>query len=433
MTSSAAVPTGGHSRGFLVRLFSFAVLDQALLSAANFGVGLLLIRYATDLQYGYYVMAFAAVLLAGTVQNAVLSGPMAVLAPKLALAAQQNLIERLHELLARAALPLGGLVAVAFLVLGAAGAIEWSLAWVGCATGAASAAVIEREYLRRVLLVRSRPDRLLQIDFVFVVLQLLVVVLAITQFVVHAALVAIAGIGVAAFLSSTLSRQFARTRPAVEVAAGARSDAFVRAWRLGKWGLLGAVMTWMHNQGFYYLLAALLSVEAVALIAAVRLLLMPINLLITGVSQQLLPVASRWMAESGLRTLLRRGGLIAVGLLLLSIAYVAVLWWPREWIMVHVFRREVTGMDPMLLLWAAAFCVMAVRHAATVMLQAMEMHHALVWAAAVSALSSLLSGFFGILQFGAIGGLLGVVVGELVYLFINLGLMWRGLRLSEQA
>ena len=432
MSRSAAIHNGGHSRGLLVRLFSFAVLDQALLSAANFGVGLLLIRYSTDLQYGYYVMAFAAVLLAGTVQNAVLSGPMAVLAPKLALAAQQNLIERLHELLARAALPLGAMVAAVFLLLGAMKLIDWSLAWVGCATGAASAAVIEREYLRRVLLVRSMPDRLLQIDFVFVVLQLLVVVLAVTQLLEHAALVSITGIGVAAFLSSTLSRQYARSRPAVAVAVGARSQAFVRAWRLGKWGLLGAVMTWMHNQGFYYLLAALLSVEAVALIATVRLLLMPINLLITGVSQQLLPVAARWLAESGLRTLLRRGGLIAVGLLLLSVTYVAMLWWPREWIMVHVFRRQVIGMDPLLLLWAATFCVMAVRHAATVMLQAMELHRALVWAAAVSALCSLLSGFVGIHQLGAMGGLLGLVVGESVYLLVNLGLMWRGLRLSER-
>lgn len=431
MSHQAAVNGGGHSRGLLVRLFSFAVLDQALLSAANFVVGLLLIRYSTDLQYGYYVMAFAAVLLAGTVQNAVLSGPMAVLAPKLALAAQRSLIERLHELLARAALPLGAVVAAVFLALAAADVIDWPLAWVGCATGGASAAVIEREYLRRVLLVRSMPDRLLRIDFVFVVLQLLVVVLAVTQFLEHAALVSIAGIGTAAYLSSTLSRHYARTRSSDGAEVGARGHAFVRAWRLGKWGLLGAVMTWMHNQGFYYLLAALLSVEAVALIAAVRLLLMPINLLITGVSQQLLPVAARWQAESGLRTLLRRGGLIAVGLLLLSVTYVAVLWWPREWIMVHVFRREITGMDPLLLLWAATFCVMAVRHAATVMLQAMELHRALVWAAAVSAFSSLLSGYVGIHYFGAMGGLLGLVVGESVYLLINLGLMWRGLRVSE--
>lgn len=100
--------------------------------------------------------------------------------------------------------------------------------------------------------------------------------------------------------------------------------------------------------------------------------------------------------------------------------------------MVHVFRRQVTGMDPLLLLWAATFCVMAVRHAATVMLQAMELHRALVWASAVSAFSSLLSGFIGIHQFGAMGGLLGLVVGEAVYLVVNLGLMWRGLRLSER-
>ena len=41
----------------LLRLFSGTVIDQAMLSAVNFLVGLLLIRYTTDADYASYVLA----------------------------------------------------------------------------------------------------------------------------------------------------------------------------------------------------------------------------------------------------------------------------------------------------------------------------------------------------------------------------------------
>ena len=59
----------------LLRLFSSAVIDQALLSATNFAVGLLLIRYTSDADYGQYVLAFNALLLITSFQGALIGGP----------------------------------------------------------------------------------------------------------------------------------------------------------------------------------------------------------------------------------------------------------------------------------------------------------------------------------------------------------------------
>ena len=53
-----------------------------MLSAANFIVGILLLRNTVDADYGLYVMAFSTLLLVSGVQGALIQGPMVVIAPK---------------------------------------------------------------------------------------------------------------------------------------------------------------------------------------------------------------------------------------------------------------------------------------------------------------------------------------------------------------
>ena len=60
-------------------MFSSAVVDQAVLSAANLLVGVLLIRRSTDLEYGWYVLVWNALLLLTALQNAFIGPPMVVL------------------------------------------------------------------------------------------------------------------------------------------------------------------------------------------------------------------------------------------------------------------------------------------------------------------------------------------------------------------
>src|SRR5262245_46734847 len=60
------------------RLFSSAVVSQALLSAASFVVGLVFLRNASAAQYGYYVLALNAVMLLGSLQNAFFGPPLAI-------------------------------------------------------------------------------------------------------------------------------------------------------------------------------------------------------------------------------------------------------------------------------------------------------------------------------------------------------------------
>ena len=154
---------------------------------------------------------------------------------------------------------------------------------------------------------------------------------------------------------------------------------------------------------------------------------MPVNLLVTGVGQQLLPVASRWLSELGERALVLRA--LAIGVLLLAgaLVYFAVLWLMREWVMVDLLKRDSTGLDGLLLLWGAVFGIMTIRHATMIVVQAMERFDFLVYVSFVSTPASLLVGYWGITQYGAGGALLGLIAAELIDLTSNSCLILRRL------
>ena len=65
---------GGRKR--LLKLFSTAVTSQILLSGTSFLVSLLLIRYSSDTDYGLFILAQSAILLAITAQSSWMTGPL---------------------------------------------------------------------------------------------------------------------------------------------------------------------------------------------------------------------------------------------------------------------------------------------------------------------------------------------------------------------
>ena len=68
--------SSGHL--MVARLLTSAVASQALLSAASFVIGLVLLRNTQETQYGYYILASNAILLAVSIQNALFNPPLAI-------------------------------------------------------------------------------------------------------------------------------------------------------------------------------------------------------------------------------------------------------------------------------------------------------------------------------------------------------------------
>jgi O-antigen/teichoic acid export membrane protein len=152
----------------------------------------------------------------------------------------------------------------------------------------------------------------------------------------------------------------------------------------------------------------------VAAVAATRLTVMPINLLSTGIGTVMLPTTAAWMDRDGAAKVFRRSLALAIILSMLAICYLATLWWGREWLFIHVLKKQFDHRDTLLLLWFAVSLIMLLRDQLLYLLTVRHRFRSLTTLTLIIALISLSISYLGMVRLGVIGALLGVLMGELL-------------------
>ena len=392
------------------RLLSSAVISQALLSAASFAIGLILIRSTTDLQYGYYILASNAILLLISLQNAFFNPPLAIRMNRLGRLGRGELVGGLYREQRRIFPALGAITVVIALGLWYAQVLNAHTGPLVLATVAAALAILHREYFRMVLFAHRRPYDVLRTDMIYVVLMVAGVFVA--TLTPAPAVIAVSTLSLAALASGVL---LARTLYRYEPWDVQGTQGILREIApLAVWSTAGAAIHWTFSQGYIYLVAGTLDVAAVAAIAATRLLMMPVNLLSTGIGSLMLPLASSWLHQHGATVLWRRLCLFAFGLAMVTLCYFTVLWLLRDWIFSVVLKKQFAQRDELLMLWGVIFLMIVVRDQLVYLLAAQARFRVLTLLTLVSAVISLAISYWGMLQYGVAGALLGILIGELI-------------------
>jgi O-antigen/teichoic acid export membrane protein len=393
--------------GSFLRLLGSSIVSQAILSAASLLVGLILIRRQTEVQYGYYVLVTVTLMLLTGLQLAFVQPALVVRLAQFERDARRDLVGGLLREQRRLVL-LGGAAAGALTAaLWLVGALQKPVALLVLAGVFAAMATLYREFFRMVLLCLRRPIEVLMCDATYVVL--LVGGAFLATFSPYPAPTAALTLGIAAAAGgSLLGRALWRHEPwLIGGASVVREIA-----PMGAWSMSGSAVHWAFSQGYTYLVAALLDVRVVAALAATRLLLMPVNLLSTGIGQMMLPTASRWLHLYGARQLYRRLLLFCLGLALVVLCYDGVMWLLRDWIFTHVLKKEFDERDALLLYWAAIFMVMMFRDQLMHLLVVRGRMRQLSTLTLCSAALALTISYLAIPRLGAVGALIGVLVGE---------------------
>lgn len=408
----------------LAKLFGSSVVDQALLSAANFAAGLSLIRYASETQYGYYILAFNTMMLLTTLQGTFIGTPLVMRLPSLTEAERRQWLGSLWRDQRRIGMGAG------LLALLVAGGV-WASGRVGQPLILFAAipfvlAALYREYFRGVLLMYHRPQAVLLADAFYVV-----VLLAGCGLALHSPIAA-AIMLVASTIGSVLSGRAmgAHLRPDIDwSSAGGR---LYKIAHVGFWAASGGVIYWCFNQGYNMVAAATLNLAAVAALSASRLILMPINLLSAGVQKQLTPLASSWIHTFGARRALRRLLVFSAGIGALTVVYAGVVWLMRDWIFLSLMHKNFPQRDTLLLLWCGLFLLMVMREPPMLLVVLRGRFRLLTSATLVCAVLSLVSSFVGMRQLGPMGAIIGILVGE-VGCCVAVGVLaWREVRISER-
>lgn len=409
----------------LARLFGSSIADQAMLSAANFGVGLILIRYAAEAQYGYYILAFNTMMLLTTLQGTFIGTPMVIRLPGLDETARRQWMGSLlrdQKWLGAA----GGALALVVALAGwAMGLFDGESTLVVAAAIGLVLAALYREYLRGILLMYHRPQQVLGADAIYVAVLLAGCALAVRT-PVAAAGALLAGTMAALACASVLRRVLAN-----DIERGAAPGRLREIARMGFWAASGGVIYWLFNQGYNFLTAATLDLAAVAALAASRLTLMPINLLLAGMQKQLTPLASDWMHGMGARRTLRRLMLFSLALALFTLLYGVVIWLLRDWIFLDLMRKDFPQRDLLLVLWIGLFVLMVIREPIMMVPLLRQRFRALSAATLVCALIALAISYVGMLQLGPVGAVIGILTGEACYGLAVIVMAWREVRRDD--
>jgi O-antigen/teichoic acid export membrane protein len=406
-------------------LFSAAIVDQVVLSATNFLIGILLIRYASDHDYALYVLVQSALLLLISVHNSWLTGPLVILTPGLSPDERWQTIGSVKRIQRRFL----RLIALPLLVLPLVGYTTHLLGGVLAAVIAtgilAGWAALRREYLRTVLLMYSRPHALLGADSVYAVSLLLGVVLVLF-FGKSIIIGAVGALVVAAWAGAAAAHR------ALAIGREWQEDMAVSIWprirNLGFWSLLGASTYWFLGQSYSYMLATRLDLAAVADANATRLVLMPAMILTIGVASLLTPSAANWYAQIGIHRLVRRLLMFLLAVGLLEAAYYFCVWVGRDWLFVDVLHKHIQGRDHLLLLWAGVGIVALFRDVLQCALIAMGQLKSLAWQVGISTAVALPIMWFGIAWWGVAAALFGQIVGELINLAAIILLLRKNMR-----
>jgi O-antigen/teichoic acid export membrane protein len=339
--------------------WGLAIADQAVVSGTRFLTAIILGRFGGADELGAFSLAFTILLLAGCVQEALLTTPYAVFGSRLGRRARSTYgggVLLIHAILAA-----GGslaLVAAACLLWLGHGSTLWET--MAIALAAAFPCSLLWEFARRTTLAHLNVATAFLIDLLVAGLQLSGLI-ALAVFHELSASHALAVVGLACvivggiWLASTWRRR--RMRPKLTHLY------WIRNWRFGRWLFAGQLVGAVHGLAPTWILATIVGTQiAGAFVACLNMALLA-NPLIFAVGNLLTPRASHAFTAGG------KGGVARVvwtaealmGAVLLSFACLLFAWGDRLVALVYGSSYSGFGIIPGLLgLCAAAWGTSAV-------------------------------------------------------------------------
>ena len=391
-------------------MFGSAVVAQALLSIGNFLVSVILLRYGSDVQFGFYVLALNGLMLLTSIQSAFVGPAMVLQLARLEAAGRSNLIGGLYNGQRRLLPPLAAFCAAAVLILWLLHVLDSSKALLLLAATGALWAALYRQFFRMVLNGYRIPQAVMRGDAIYVSVQVAGAAIAILTAVPAVVTLGFlcAGASAAGYLNSRLLWQ--KERWNVNGSPGVWRDIV----SVGAWTAAGGVAHWSFSQGYNYLIVGTLNVAAVAAAGSTRMMMMPINLLSTGVGTMMLATTSAWLNQHGPRNTWRRVMLGTAAIAGAALLYLSILWFCRDFIFTRILHKEFEQRDLLLMLWSIASVMMIVRDQLVNFLLARIRYRTLTLLTIICALASLAVNYIAMLRIGVAGAPLGVLAGEII-------------------
>lgn len=301
----------------MIRATVISTVDQAILSALNFGIAALLIHYASKQDYGLYSQLINLQALFSPLHAGVFVSAYLALASKLDASGQATY----RGAMAQAELATTIVSAVLVASIGIVGGRFFNAditPGISVAFAAALLGLWWREFVRQTRFVNFRYRQALKMDAAYC----LATAVAVGALVLGrrvSAESAFWGMAIGAMMSAAVPLLSLVRETSIDVAEMRRDVAL--SWNVGRWEVVGSFVTWGYAQSYIYFAAAHGGLDGAAEVAASRLLGTPLALMWAAYSNVLRPSASKMLADQSTAGV-RRLGLRSVSLVVaLSLIY----------------------------------------------------------------------------------------------------------------
>jgi O-antigen/teichoic acid export membrane protein len=382
-----------------------ALVDQAVLSLFNLGLNLMLIALAAPSEFGRYIYASAVILVFTSLQNALVTTPLAVLIPGRPEQEQTDVLQGLlsfdvpFRIVCAVVAPLLCLLtdhSFDFLVI----------------VALCTFSVLGRETWRSVALAFEDPAECLRIDVMAVVTS--VGATAVLWFVLSPAVACLAGLAagnvVGALLAGT--KRASERLPMRQALLAYRA----RFWKDTQWSLLGAGTTEVQYRSYVFMLEWFRTTATLATVQAGRLLLGPLTLVVGAWGKVARPAMARKLAVGDTRGMMRITATGMVYVLSVGAAYCLMLYllWPLA--ERFIFKGRYPEVGSMTVAWAGYMMVVIAHMVLSVPLQAAMKLKQLALVTIVTAVVTVLALLCLALPVPAVFAVIAMTIGEVIAL-----------------
>jgi O-antigen/teichoic acid export membrane protein len=399
--------TGSDRRLAWLRKGFLALMDQGLLSGSNLLIAILLARWLTRDEYGAYAMGFSIFILLYGFHNAFLLEPMSVFGPESypkCLTAYVKKLLGFHFVLTF----LLSILVIAGIILPPFFMVDRALTSSMWGVGIAVPLVLFYWICRRATYLEFAPG-VAAIGSVTYCLTMLVLVPALKMWpspFMGFMIQSLAAIPAALLLLVSL-RSGTDLQPSPSNAEVLREH-----WRYGRWVMGSTIVTWVSGYGYYVLVGALLPMQDVAALRALRNLTEPCYRAMAAIILLALPWASARYAEEGRPGLQRRtrqlNGLFGGS----ALVYFAAVCLFRNWVMSFLYAGRYNESSHLLVLATAPLVLIAASLGSEVAAQVMQAPSEVFLAYGVSGALTLLFGLAFTHYWGLEGGLVSILISS---------------------
>jgi len=388
-----------------LRKGSLALLDQGLVSGSNFLIAILLARWLNRDAYGAYAMGFSIFILLYGFQNAFLLEPMSVFGPESyprCLTAYVKKLLGFHFVLTSllSMLVVAGITLLPFFMVDRA---LTSAMWGVCI---ALPFILFFWICRRAAYLKFSPG-LAVIGSAAYCLTVLVLVLVFKTWLspfMGFLIQSLAAIPAALLLLGSL-RSGNDPQPSPSSAEVLRQH-----WQYGRWVMGSTIVIWVSSYGYYLIVGALLPMQDVAALRALRNLTEPCYRAMAAIILLVLPWASSRYAEEGGRGLQRRTRQLNLLFGGGALAYFVAICFFRDRVMSFLYAGRYNESSHLLVLATAPLVLIAASLGSEVAVQVMQAPSEVFLAYGVSGALTLLLGIAFTHYWGLVGGLVSILI-----------------------